>query len=244
MKPPLLTSIEPPTMDDARRLRLIGERAVSEVRAGFIVGLGSGSTAEAMLHALGARVASGLHMTGVATSSQTAALANRLGIPLRALDDVDRLDVCIDGADEINPDLNLVKGRGGALLFEKLVAQQASRLVIVASSEKLVDRLGTRLALPVEVVPMGWHHTAQAIAALGLHPALRQRSGESPFTTDGGHFILDCSAPAIDDPAALATSLKQITGVVDHGLFVGMADLALTIDETGTISEHHRSRPT
>jgi ribose 5-phosphate isomerase A len=230
-------------VDDSLRLRRIGERVASEVRDGTIVGLGTGSTADAMLHALGDRVTSGLRMTGVATSSRTTMLAKELNIPLRELDDVDSLDLCIDGADEIDPDLNLVKGRGGALLYEKLVAKIAARFIIIASSEKLVDRLGMRLALPVEVVPLGWSHTARSIAALGLNPALRHTSGGKPFTSDGGHYILDCAAEPIADPAAIASSLKLITGVVEHGLFVGMADQAFTIDESGAISELHRHRP-
>lgn len=209
----------------------------------MVVGLGTGSTAEAMLHALGDRVASGLRITGVATSVRTATLANELRIPIRDLDHIDTLDVCIDGADEIDPDLNLVKGRGGALLYEKLVARRAKRLVIIASSEKLVARLGMRQPVPVEVIPRGWSHTAGTVAALGLKPDLRLGPEGDPYLTDGGHYILDCTTEPIADPAALAASLKLITGVVDHGLFIAMADLALTVDETGAIEERHRHDP-
>jgi len=230
-------------VDDAERLRRIGERAAAEVQDESVVGLGTGSTAEAMIHALGDRVASGLRITGVATSSRTAALANELHIPLNELDDVESLDLCIDGADEIDPGLDLVKGRGGALLYEKLVATRARRLLIIASSEKLVASLGTRLPLPVEVIPLGWSHTARAIADLGFSPELRQTPGGDPFTSDGGHYILDCAMGPITDASSTATSLKLITGVVDHGLFVGMADMALTVDESGAIREHHRHRP-
>lgn len=227
-------------MDDVQRLRRIGERAASEVADGCVVGLGTGSTAEAMIHALGNRVASGLRITSVATSTRTAALANELHIPLRELDDVNSLDLYIDGADEIDANLDLVKGRGGALLHEKIVAKRARRLVIIASSEKLVDRLGTRFPVPVEVIPLGWSHTARAISDLGLSPELRYGSNGDPFTSDGGHYILDCAAQPIADPAVIATSLKLITGVVDHGLFVGMADLVITIDESGDVTERHR----
>lgn len=225
-------------MDSAERLARIGERAADEIPDGAIVGLGSGSTAESMVRALGRRVAGGLRLTGVATSSRTAALASESGIALCQLSEVDWLDLCIDGADEIDPRLDLVKGRGGALLHEKLVAVQARRLVIIASSEKLVGRLGIRLPLPVEVVPFGRRHTTERIRDLGLVPLLRTGSDGSPFVTDGGHHILDCTGGPFDDAAALAAALKSVTGVVDHGLFIGIADLALTIDESGEISEH------
>lgn len=225
-------------MDNADRLARIGERAADEIPQGALVGLGSGSTAEAMVRALGARVEAGLRITGVATSSRTAALATSFGIPLRQLSEIDMLDLCIDGADEIDPALNLVKGRGGALLYEKLVAIRARRLVIIASSEKLVDRLGSRLPIPVEVVPFGWRHTAERVRDLGLEPVLRMVAGDRPFLTDGGHHLLDCTDAPIDAPAAMAEVLKGVTGVVEHGLFVGMADLALTIDERGLITEH------
>jgi ribose 5-phosphate isomerase A len=225
-------------MDEAQRLQAIGERAASEISDGDKVGLGTGSTANAMLDALAARVKAGLQVTGVATSDSTRAKCAQLGIPLLDLDEVDHLDLCIDGADEIDPNLNLVKGKGGALLYEKLVALRTDRLIIIASSEKLVTRLGTRLPVPVEVVPFGHHHTAKAIAELDLRPVLRQTSDNAPFITDGGHYIFDCESDGIDDPVALGASLKGITGVVDHGLFTGMTALALTIDESGTVTEH------
>lgn len=226
------------TVDDALRLALIGKRAAAEVPDGAIVGLGTGSTANAMIAALGERVRDGLDVTGVATSDQTESRARALGIPLASIDDVDFLDLCIDGADEIDPYLNLVKGKGGALLYEKLVAERTDRLIIIASAEKLVDRLGTRLPLPVEVVPFGHAHTQRAITELGLTPELRVSENGAPIVTDGGHYIVDCASPSIDDPRALADALKSITGVVDHGLFVNMATLAFTIDADGAITEH------
>jgi len=230
-------------MESNERLARLGERAAAEVADGSTVGLGTGSTAEAMIRALGARVAEGLTVTGVATSNRTIALARSLDIPLAALDDVERIDLCIDGADEIDPNVDVVKGKGGALLFEKLVARQAHRYLIIASDEKLVTRLGTRLPLPVEIVPLGWKATARAIAALGLDPTLRSKDDGSPYVTDGGHWIVDCNPPAggIPDPAGLAADLKAIVGVVEHGLFIGMADLALTIDEAGAIAETVRT---
>lgn len=227
-------------MNNADRLARLGHKAALQVQDGMLVGLGTGSTAEAMVNALGARVAEGLSVTGVATSHYTANQATALGIPLRELADIDRLDLCIDGADEIDPGLNLVKGRGGALLFEKLVARRANRYLIIATDEKLVKRLGTRMALPVEVVPVGWTHTAESIAELDLRPTLRTTDDGTPYVTDGGHYIVDCDWPHEYevDPGSLADALKALTGVVDHGLFINMADTALTIDETGEIIEH------
>lgn len=225
-------------MDDAQRLSLIGDRAAQLVENGSVVGLGTGSTVDAMLMALGRRVKEGLTFTGVATSERTKNMASELAIPLLELNDVERLDICIDGADEIDPDLNLVKGRGGALLFEKIVALSAMKVVIIASSEKLVSSLGSRLPLPVEVVPFGWKHTASEIAKHRLVPILRRESNGAPFISDGGHFILDCAWSGADTLWKLDMNLKLINGVVDHGLFVGMATLALTVDEAGIISEH------
>jgi ribose 5-phosphate isomerase A len=229
-------------MDEATRLARIGERAAAEVRDGALVGLGSGSTAEAMVSALGNRVAAGLAVTGVTTSKRTSALATSLGIPLLSIDDIDTLDLCIDGADEIDPNLNVVKGRGGALLWEKLTARRAKRYVIIASSEKLVRQLGTRMPLPVEIVPYGWRQTSESLVPLDLHPVLRMDPSGDPYITDSGHYILDCATGGIDDVATLATAIKVLTGVVDHGLFIDMVDQVLTIDEVGEISELTRSR--
>lgn len=226
-------------MDDAQRLQRIGERAAQLVEYDSIVGLGTGSTVDAMLLALGKRVSEGLAFSGVATSEHTRSLAKEYSIPLLELNDVQALDLCIDGADEIDPDLNLVKGRGGALLYEKLVAECAERFIIIASAEKLVAQLGTRLPLPVEIVPFGHTHTRRRIETLGLTSTLRLTSDGSPFVSDGGHSILDCETHGIADPHGLASALKAITGVVDHGLFVGMATMALTVDNDGAITEHH-----
>jgi ribose 5-phosphate isomerase A len=224
--------------DEQARLASLGERAAALVENDMLVGLGTGSTAAAMIDALGRRVRDGLRVTAVPTSHATFEQAKELGIPLVELNDVDRLDLCIDGADEIDPALNVVKGRGGALLFEKLVARRADRYIIIATSEKLVEYLGTRMPLPVEVVPEGWPHTSEEIETLGVSPALRMKQDNIPFRTDGGHFIVDCAWPAVDsiDPGSLAQALKAITGVVDHGLFIGMAHTALTVDPEGEIS--------
>lgn len=229
-------------LDDRARLARLGERAAALVQDDMVIGLGTGSTAAAMIDALGARVRDGLRVTAVPTSHATFDQATGLGIAMVDLNDIDRLDLCIDGADEIDPGLGVVKGRGGALLFEKLVARRADRYVIISTDEKLVDHLGERMPLPVEVVPEGWTHTAGEIATLGMTPVLRKGQDDTPFRTDGGHFILDCAWPGEDavDPGSLAHALKLITGVVDHGLFIDMVDMALTIDAEGNITEHAR----
>ena len=233
-------------MDEAGRLAAVARRAADEVTPGMTLGLGSGSTAEAVIRELGTRVAAGLALRGVPTSERTAALARNFGIPLLGLDEVERLDLGIDGADEIDPHLDLVKGRGGALLHEKLVALACTRFVVVAAAEKLVERLGSRMPLPVEVVPFGWRRTAARLETLGLRPALRVRQGVSdetgargtarvPFVTDGGHHLLDCDVSPFEDAAVLAAAIKATPGVVEHGLFVGIADRALVVDADGTV---------
>jgi len=229
-------------VDDAARLAALARRAADEVRGGMTLCLGTGSTAAAVVRELGARVAQGLQITGVPTSEETAALARGLNIPLLSLDDVDRLDLGIDGADEIDPNLDLVKGAGGALLHEKLVGLICDRYLIVAAGEKLVPRLGMRMPLPVEVIPLGWRQTAARLETLGLRPALRAPSGDerAPFVTDGGHVILDCAPAPIADAPLLASRIKATVGVVDHGLFVGMADRALTVDGDGAVTARDR----
>lgn len=222
-------------MDDTQRLARLAERAAAEAQDGMKLGLGSGSTAEAFLRALGARAAQGLRVSGVPTSNRTADLAKSLGIELLDFDDVDRLDLGVDGADEIDPDLNLVKGRGGALLHEKLVAQACDRYLIVAADEKRVDRLGSRVRLPVEVIPYGWRQTLRRVAVLAGGPRPRM-DGDSLFRTDGGHFILDCATGPIHDPFSLDLALKQVTGVVDHGLFIWIATEAMVVDAHGEIA--------
>jgi ribose 5-phosphate isomerase A len=224
-------------MADTLRLDRIGAQAAGEVKPGMVVGLGTGSTATAFVRALGQRVAEGLRITGIPTSTETEELARSLGIPLTELNNVDMVDLCVDGADEIDPALNVVKGRGGALLYEKLVARRADRYIIISTSEKLVNRLGTRLPLPVEIVPLGWKHTARELERLRLSPVLRMADG-APFLTDGGHYIVDCETGGISDARDLAGRIKAITGVVDHGLFIDMVDLAMTVDESGRVTTH------
>jgi len=231
-------------MDDASRLAAVARAAADQVTTGMTLGLGSGSTAEAVIRELGRRVANGLTISGVPTSDRTARLADEHRIPLLTLDEIDHLDLGIDGADEIAPSLDLVKGRGGALLHEKLVALACRDYLVVAAAQKLVTRLGTRVPLPVEVVPFGWPHTAGRLAQLGCTPTLRRQAGVtnestsgSPVRSDGGHVIVDCATDPIDDAPALAAAIKAISGVVDHGFFLGVARRALIVDDEGTVRE-------
>jgi ribose 5-phosphate isomerase A len=224
-------------VNDADRLTALAEGSAALVEDGMVVGLGSGTTAEAFVRALGARVQDGLTIQGIPTSRRTEALAREVGIPLTTLSDSREVDFGVDGADEIDPDLSLTKGRGGALLYEKLVAEACNRWVIVAAAEKLVDRLGSRIALPVEVIPFGWETTQSRVEALGFSAPLRVARDGVPIVTDGKHFVLDCATGPIADPKTLGDRLKCVTGVVDHGLFVGLAAAALICDADGTIRE-------
>lgn len=224
-------------MEEQERLRRLASAAADLVQPGMIVGLGTGSTAAAVVDELGRRVAGGLGMTGVVTSDRTGEQARSLGIPLVTLDEVAALDLGLDGADEIDPELNAVKGRGGALLMEKLVALSCARFVLVASSEKSVAQLGVRMPLPVEVVRFGWKHTANRLESLGLTPQLRltAAAGGSPYLTDMGNYLLDCALEPVTNPGELATVIKAMPGVVEHGLFVGIASAALQIDPVGEL---------
>jgi len=203
--------------------RAAARRAVAEVRDDMVVGLGSGSTAAFALEAIAARIAGGLRIVGIPTSEATAALARRLGIPLASIDRHPRIDLTIDGADQVERGtLNLIKGLGGALLREKIVAAASTRLIVVIDESKLADHLGGRTALPVEIVPFGWQTTTGRLAALGAATQLRKVDGQ-PFTTDGGNYIADCAFGEISDPAALEARLSAVTGVIETGLFIGMA---------------------
>ena len=203
--------------------RAAARRAVAEVRDDMVVGLGSGSTAAFALEAIATRVAGGLRIVGIPTSEATAALARRLGIPLASIDRHPRIDLTIDGADQVERGtLNLIKGLGGALLREKIVAAASTRLIVVVDESKLVDRLDDRTALPVEIVPFGWQTTIDRLTALGAATQLRKADGLL-FTTDGGNYIADCAFGEISDPAALEARLSAVTGVIETGLFIGMA---------------------
>ncbi|MBI4705245.1 MAG: ribose 5-phosphate isomerase A [Deltaproteobacteria bacterium] len=199
----------------------------------MLLGLGSGRAAEAFIRRLGERVAAGLSVRGVATSRRSAELAASLGIPLGSLDEIERLDVAFDGADEVAPDLALTKGLGGALLRERVVAHAALRFVILVTPEKMVERLGSRSPIPVEVVPFAGAPVVRELGSLGAEGKLRPAAEGGTFRTDNGNLIVDADFGPIADPAGLDAAIRRIPGVVDTGLFLGMADLVLVGDETG-----------
>jgi ribose 5-phosphate isomerase A len=215
--------------------RAAAEAAAQFVHAGMVVGLGTGTTAEFAVRALGERVASGLKIAGVPTSRATEMLARSYSIPLTDLQSVPRVDLTIDGADEIDRrSLAVLKGRGGALVREKLVAVASERVLIIADSSKVVDHLGSHHPVPVEVVPFGWQVPAQRLKDLGGSVNLRTISaGSAPFLSDNGNYILDVDFGPIDDPERLAQAIKALTGVVDHGLFIDIAGRALVGAATG-----------
>lgn len=200
--------------------------ALEMIRDGFVVGLGTGHAATAFVEALGGRVREGLHVLGVPTSRDTARLALELGIPVVSLADVEAIDVTVDGADEVDPHLDLIKGLGGALVREKIVASVSYRLVIVVGAEKLVSVLGEHGVLPVEVVPFGLSPCRRRLADLGLQPVPREVE-EKLLVTDNGNYVLDCHLAAPPDPIDLEQSLRAIPGVVGTGFFLGMADTIL-----------------
>jgi ribose 5-phosphate isomerase A len=203
-----------------------GRAAGMLVRDGDVVGLGTGSTAYFAVIALGERVKSGLKIIGIPTSVQTGDLARAVGIPLTTLDEHPEIDITIDGADEVDPQLRLIKGGGGALLREKVVASVTKKMVVVADSGKIVSVLG-KFPLPVEVISFARTVVERKIVSLGAAPKLRTKPDGSPFLTDNGNQILDCSFGKIDDPPALALALSDTPGIVEHGLFIGLAKLAL-----------------
>ncbi|MFQ5785964.1 MAG: ribose-5-phosphate isomerase RpiA [Alphaproteobacteria bacterium] len=209
--------------DADRQKRRAAGRSLDFIADGMTLGLGTGSTAAHVVRLLGERVRDGLSVTAVPTSRATETLARDCGIPLAALEDVTRLDLTIDGADEVDPELRLIKGGGGALLHEKIVASASARFVVVADSSKLVPRLGA-FPLPVEAVPFAWKVVAERLGEDGHRPTLRRGRDGKPFVTDDGNYILDCACGVIADPEALARRLDAIAGVVEHGLFLGMAD--------------------
>lgn len=209
--------------------KAVGEKAIDFIKKDTIIGLGTGSTVFYTLHLLGKLVQQGLSIKGIPTSRQTEKLANELNIPLTSFDEIDQIDLAIDGADEVSTNLDLIKGGGGALLREKIVAKAAKKLIIVADSTKLVDRLGS-FPLPVEIVPFGVDVTKRHIQKIGIHPELRMVNG-APFITDNGNYILDCSCPKLMTPKHLETDLNMIPGVVENGLFISMADMVITVNE-------------
>lgn len=218
-------------LDDMKRAAAL--RAVEEVEDGMVLGLGSGSTAAFALEALAARIVRGLRIAGIPTSEKTAALARRLDVPLTSFAEHRRIDLTIDGADQVERGtLNLVKGLGGALLREKIVASASRRMIVVADETKLVERLGARTPLPIEIVPFGWETVLDRLAAMSCAPRLRLADGK-PFVTDSGNYIADCALDDVGDAAGLEARLAAVVGVVDSGLFVGIASSAVIGTSTG-----------
>ncbi len=224
---------------DARQLKIEAARlALSHVESGMRLGIGTGSTAEEFVRLLAARIdGEGLSVIGVPTSERTADLCRALGVPLATLDTLPELDLTIDGADEIDGRLSLIKGGGGALLREKIVAAASARMLVIADSSKVVTTLG-RFPLPIEVNPFGLKATeiaiAKATARLGLNgPLVLRMAGDAAFVTDGGHYIIDASFGLIPDTQALSDALHAIPGVVEHGLFIGLASTAVVADAGG-----------
>jgi len=208
--------------DDNQLKAAAAESAAALVTDGMLVGLGSGTTAALAVDALGRRVREGLRIVGIPTSEDTTAQARALGIPLSNLTETTRIDLTIDGADEVEEaTLNLIKGHGGALLREKIVANASKRLIIVVDDSKLVHYLAEKFPVPVEVVQFGWQLTARHLSQLGSKPALRQNPNGQPFISDGGHYILDCAFDATVSTGSLASQLDHVIGVVEHGLFIG-----------------------
>lgn len=202
--------------------------AAAELQGGMIVGLGSGSTATLAVDAIARRVHEGLKIIGIPTSERTAEQARRLGIPLSTLGEHPQIDMTIDGADEVElGTLNLIKGGGGNHLREKIVAAASARLVIAVDESKLVSHLGERAKVPVEVAQFGWQATARSLAKLEAEPSLRLEAEGKPFVTDGGNYILDCAFGRIGSAGALQRELDSVVGVIEHGLFIGMASLVV-----------------
>ena len=218
--------------------------AVELVTDGMIVGIGTGSTATCAIHALADRMRTGLRFLGIPSSERSAALAASLGIPLTTFADHPWIDLTIDGADEVESGtLNLIKGHGGALLREKIVAVASRRLAIIVDGTKLVDRLGKGSAIPVEVVDFGWEATRGRLEALAARVDLRCTPEGEPFCTDGGNRILDCNLGSIADPAMLEEKIGRIVGVVECGLFVGLTDVVFVGDAAGVTRLERSPRP-
>jgi ribose 5-phosphate isomerase A len=212
-------------MADLERMKQLAcQRAAQEVQDGMVLGLGTGSTVYYFIQEVGRMVHEGLRITGVPTSIRTAELATQLAIPLTTLDDHPRLDLAVDGADEVDDALNLVKGAGGALLREKIIAASAARFLVVVDDSKVVHQLGERYPLPVEVVPFGVMPATRALEGLGAQVTLRRGADGQTWVSDNGNYILDCHFGPIADPMALQQQLLAIPAVIDSGLFIGMTD--------------------
>lgn len=226
-------------MADVDAKRAAAEASLKSIRSGMVLGLGTGSTARYVIEGVARLVADGVDLLAVPTSLKTADVAKSLGIPLTSLEEHPRPDLAIDGADEVDPKLNLIKGHGGALFREKIVARAAKKFVVVVDESKLVPRLGTNAPVPVEVHPFGWRAVSAALEDLDARVELRRERGEA-YRTDNGNYILDARFEPIRRPGELALELQGIPGAVGHGLFLGMAHLVLV----GTSSRVKALRPT
>ncbi len=230
----------PMTQDDAKRL--VGERVAGWIRDGMVLGLGTGSTAAMAIEALGRRIAEeNLSVRGIPTSFAAERLAQQFSIPIVNLDDVERIDLAFDGADEVDPDLNLIKGRGAAQTREKIVASQANRLVVLVDESKMVDRLGTGMPLPVEIVPMALGPVMRVIESLGGRPELRMGSRkDGPVVSDQGLWIVDATFDGISDLTLVNVTLLGTPGVLDHGLFLDMTTDVLLGKSDGSVEHLQR----
>ncbi len=213
--------------------RAAASRAVEEIQNGMVVGLGTGSTVTFALEGMAKRIGDGLDMVGIPSSEKTADIARHLGIPLTDFDTYPHIDLTIDGADQVErPTLNLIKGLGGSLLREKIVAAASKRMIVIVDSNKMVERLGSRTPLPVEIVPFGWQATCEKLERLGFKPDLRTID-DIPFVTDEGNYIADCGVAEIADASALEKQIVSIVGVVETGLFISVASMIVIGDING-----------
>jgi ribose 5-phosphate isomerase A len=233
----LVTNERDPMKDLDRPKQQAAERALDLVRDGQVIGLGTGSTAKFAIEGLGRLIREGLSVKGVPTSVATERLARELAIPLVNLNEAGVIDVTLDGADEVDPDFNMIKGGGGALTREKLVALASVKRVILVDESKLVSRLGQSRLLPIEVLPFAWTLAARLLAGLGCVATLREHD-EVPFVTDNGNHILDCAFGPIEDAASLEKRIKLLPGVIECGLFIGIADtLVIGFDDRVEVRE-------
>ena len=215
-------------MKNLNEKKLVGEKAAEFIKDGMVVGLGTGSTVYYTIIKLGQLVKEGLTIQGIPTSVRTEELAKKVGIPLVSFKEIGQIDVAIDGADEVDFNLDLIKGGGGALLREKIIAKAAKQFIVVATPNKMVKKLGG-FQLPVEVVPFGAELTEKHISELGIDPILRQFEG-NPYKTDNGNYIFDCDISSILQPKELEEKLNMIPGVVENGLFINMSDIVISLD--------------
>ena len=219
------------TSQDALK-QAAAEKALEWIQDDHVIGLGSGSTVRFLLLGLGKRLKEGLHIHGVPTSKDTASLATQLGIPLLSEEEEWNIDISIDGADQVDPQLNLIKGGGGALLREKIVARAARQFIVIVDEGKRTPLLGSSVSVPVEIVPFGWVNTVNMLKRFGTEIMLRQQAGK-PFITDNGHFIVDVNIEKISNPRELETQLNQIPGVVENGLFSGLTSILIVATAAG-----------